>query len=86
MEDRAESFAPYAGGRQPACLEVLAPDDDMGAGHRAQLRGTAHACEGQKLSEVDPVGHPCFGIGDVGEPFESRATPRPGQEEPPPAS
>ncbi len=42
----------------------------MGAGHGAQLRGTAEACEDRKLAHVDFMSPAGFGIGDVGEPFE----------------
>jgi hypothetical protein len=42
----------------------------MGSSDGAQLRRSAEACEGRKLAHVDFVRAPCFGIGDIGEPFE----------------
>jgi hypothetical protein len=36
----------------------------MGVGHGAP-GGSAEACEGRKLRNVNPVGTVCFGIGDV---------------------
>jgi hypothetical protein len=63
-------FAADAGGREPAFLEVLTLGDDVVTGDGAQLGDAAEAGEGDELLDVDLVGAACFGVGEVGEPFD----------------
>lgn len=50
--------------------KVIAPSDDMGAGHRPELVGMADAYEVGEIANVVLVGAPGPGIGGVGKPFD----------------
>src|SRR5215472_14957647 len=49
---------------------MLAPGDDVSTRYETQLDRTAQTGEGRKLTNVNFVSAPGFGIGDVREPFQ----------------
>jgi len=69
---KRRELAANGGISQAASLELLAPGDDMGARHGAELGGTAQTGKGAELPDIDAVGLAGFGIGDVGKPFKLR--------------
>src|SRR5215472_11613821 len=49
---------------------MLAPGDDVSTRYETELNRTAQTGEGRKLSNVDFVSPPGFGVGEVGKPFQ----------------
>jgi hypothetical protein len=50
--------------------ELVAPGDDMGARHIAELFSSVQASEGHEIVDVLSVGPPGVGICEIGEPFD----------------
>jgi len=67
---QGRELAPDTGGLQLPGFHVLAPGDDMRAGHGAQQRGFFQPGKEREFGNVDPVGAAGFLVGDIREPFE----------------
>jgi hypothetical protein len=50
--------------------EIVAPGDDMGAGHGAEFLRPGDACEPHEIPDGVLVGAPCAGVTDIGEPLD----------------
>ena len=62
-------FAPDGGRAELLPFEILAPGDDVGAGHRAQFDMILDAEELNELADVLAVGEAGVAVGEVGEPL-----------------
>ena len=71
IEERADGgeFTPDGGRAELLPFEVLAPGDDVGAGHGAQFDVILDAEELDELADVLAVGEAGVAVGEVGEPL-----------------